>query len=194
MLLRSAALRASVRPLTRGALARPGSAIARRHASSDAVATTSSGGDLATEKAPEQDPESLSAFTGAPADMLRTRVVKIYQQAQTVQNATQNMIPWRMQWEDNQTKRWTNPLMGWTSTSDPLSNTHMTLEFGRQEDAIRFCQQQGWKYEVVESKPNKEIFASPKKYADNFKWKGGKGRYFPDLYKPPPPPPPPPKS
>ena len=42
--------------------------------------------------------------------------MKIYQQAQTVQNATQNMIPWRIQWEDDQTQRWTNPLMGWTST------------------------------------------------------------------------------
>ena len=32
--------------------------------------------------------------------MLKTRVVKIYQQAQSVQNATQNMVPWRLQWED----------------------------------------------------------------------------------------------
>ena len=49
----------------------------------------------------------------------------------------------------------------------------------------------GWAYEIIQSAPNKEINASPKKYADNFKWKGPKGRNFPDLYKPPPPPPPP---
>ena len=53
----------------------------------------------------------------------------------------------------------------------------------------------GWKYEIIQSKPNKELNASPKKYSDNFYWKGPKGRNFPDLYKPPPPPPPPkPKS
>ena len=49
----------------------------------------------------------------------------------------------------------------------------------------------GWKYEIIQPKPNKELNASPKKYSDNFKWKGPKGRNFPDLYKPPPPPPPP---
>ena len=74
---------------------------------------------------------------------MESRVIKIYQQAQTVQNATQNMLAWRIQWEDEQTKRWTNPLMGWTSTSDPLSNTHMTVEFATAEDAARFCQQNG---------------------------------------------------
>ena len=52
----------------------------------------------------------------------------------------------------------------------------------------------GWAYEIIQSAPNKEINASPKKYADNFKWKGPKGRNFPDLYKPPPPPPPPPAN
>jgi len=132
----------------------------------------------------------MSAFTGAPVEMMETRVVKIYQQAQGVQNATQNMIPWRMQWEDDQTNRWTNPLMGWTSTNDPLSNTHMTVEFSSSEDAARFCERNGWKYEIIQPKPNNELNASPKKYADNFKWKGPKGRNFPDLYKPPPPPPP----
>ena len=168
---------------------------AARSLSDKAIAKQGSGPDaLSTEQAPEVDPETMTAFTGAPAQMLESRVVKIYQQAQTVQNATANMIPWRLQWEDAQTKRWSNPLMGWTSTSDPLSNTHMTLEFNTPEDAARFCTQNGWKYEIVDTKPNKELNASPKKYADNFYWKGPKGRNFPDLYKPPPPPPPPPKS
>lgn len=175
---------------------------ATRALSSDALSTSASGkGDLSTETAPHVDAETMEAFTGTPAHMLESRVVKIYQQAQTVQNATQNMIPWRIQWEDDQTQRWTNPLMGWTSTSDPLSNTHMTVEFATAEDAARFCQQNGWKYEITASAPNKEILNGPKKYADNFKWKGPPGRAhgrstpsFPDLYIPPPPPPPPPKS
>ena len=113
-------------------------------ADSNAIAVKESVDDsVSTEADPEIDPETMTAFTGAPAGMLRNRVVKIYQQAQTVQNATQNMVPWRLQWEDKQTKRWPNPLMGWTSTSDPLSNTHMTLEFQTPDDAARFCKQNG---------------------------------------------------
>lgn len=169
----------------------------RRALSDKAVTTKTASGEVSTEIAPPVDPATIQTFTGATEDQLNKRLVKIYQQAQSVQNGTQNMIAWRLQWEDDHTKRWVNPLTGWTSTSDPLSNTHMALEFHSPEDAARFCQQNGWKYEIIESKPNKEITASPKKYADNFKWKGPKGRGshgFPDLYKPPPPPPPPPKS
>ena len=33
--------------------------------------------------------------------------------------------------------------MGWTSTSDPLSNTHMTLEFESRDDAVRFAERNG---------------------------------------------------
>ena len=164
---------------------------------SDAIATPAAkkgDGAISTEVKDFVDAETMEAFTGAPADMLASRVVKIYQQAQTVQNATQNMLSWRVQWEDGQTERWTNPLMGWTSTSDPLSNAHMTLEFSTADDAVRYCLQNGWKDEIAPTAPNKEILAEPKSYSANFKWKGPKGRKFPDLYKPPPPPPPPPKS
>ena len=128
-----------------GVLALPGMAVARRLATGDALAPATPGADksVSTEKAPQVDKASLSAFTGAPSSQLEKRVVKIYQQAQTVQNATQNTIPWRVQWEDQQTRRWSNPLMGWTSTNDPLSNTHMTLEFLTAEDAARFCEQNG---------------------------------------------------
>jgi len=179
----------SARALSRPALANR--ALLRGLSSNVIVKPGDSEKSVATETTPVVDKETLQAFTGAPAAMMETRVVQIYQQAQTVQNATQNMIPWRMQWEDGQTKRWSNPLMGWTSTNDPLSNTHMTLEFHTPEEAARFCERNGWKYEIIQPKPNKELNASPKKYSDNFKWKGPKGRNFPDLYKPPPPPPPP---
>lgn len=196
------------------ALARPAVSTRLRSLASDAVATSAAGDNsVSTETEPATDKSTLNAFTGAPVDMMETRVVKIYQQAQGVQNGTQNMIPWRLQWEDEQTQRWSNPLMGWTGTNDPLSNTHMTLDFGTAEDAMRFCEQNGarlptlsacspstltvsilsdagWKYEVIQSKPNKELNASPKKYSDNFKWRGPKGRTFPALYVPPPPPPP----
>ena len=146
---------------------------------------------------------------------LESRLVRIFTKSQGVQSGTQDTLPWRMQWEDTKTKRWTNPLMGWTSTSDPLSNTHMTLEFDTKEAAISFAQKNGarraaaapaasrsraapdraaWKYEVVEPDPPNRAIVTPKSYSDNFTWKGPKGRDFPDLYVPPPPPPPPPKE
>ena len=193
-MLRICALRSSgaalLAPRARAAAWAP--LAARARCLSDAVAPAAPGGkgEVSTETVPIADKSTISTFTGAPTGMMESRVVKIYQQAQSVQNATQNMVAWRMQWEDEQTQRWTNPLMGWTSTNDPLSNTNMTLEFGTPEDAARFCEQNGWKYEIVQPKPNAEIMASPKKYADNFKWKGPKGRAFPSLYQPPPPPPP----
>ena len=88
---------------------------------------------------------------------LESRLVRIFTKSQGVQSGTQDTLAWRMQWEDTKTKRWTNPLMGWTSTSDPLSNTHMTIDFATADDAARFCQQNGWNYEIMQPAPNKEI-------------------------------------
>lgn len=139
---------------------------------------------------PPARPRSAAQFTGAPTGMLETRTVRIFQQSQGVETGTQNTLSWRMQWEDDQTRRWTNPLMGWSSTSDPLSNTHMTLEFESAEAAVKFCDRNGWSSEVVKPKPNRSMLAKPRQYAANFGWKGPKGRDFPDLYIPPPPPPP----
>ncbi|KAL3922582.1 MAG: hypothetical protein SGPRY_004512, partial [Prymnesium sp.] len=91
------------------------------------------------------DPDNTraSTFTGTPPSLLSDRTVKIFQPSQGVQNGNANTNVWKMQWEDAHTKRWTNPLMGWTSTSDPLSNTHMTLEFHTAEDAVRFAESNG---------------------------------------------------
>ncbi len=43
-------------------------------------------------------------------------------------------------------ERWSNPLMGWTSTADPVSNVQ--LNFSTPDQAIKFCKKRGWKYEV----------------------------------------------
>lgn len=164
--------------------------VLRRSLCSNAVGEYQAGkGAVGSVAEPQYDKASISQFTGVPLSQLNTRMVKIFNQSQGVQNGNQNTMSWKMQWEDNQTKRWTNPLMGWSSTNDPLSNTHMTMEFHSSDAAVRFCEQNGWKYTVVQPKPHAELVRTPKKYADNFKWKGGPGhRPFPDLYIPPPPP------
>jgi NADH dehydrogenase (ubiquinone) Fe-S protein 4 len=103
-----------------------------------------SGKQVSTEQVqPQLDTRAVSAFTGTPKEMLDSRVVKIFKPAPTVQNATQPTLVWKMQWEDDVTRRWSNPLMGWCSTSDPLTNTHLTLEFSSSEDAVRFARNNG---------------------------------------------------
>mmetsp|Transcript_23455 Transcript_23455/g.40098 ORF Transcript_23455/g.40098 Transcript_23455/m.40098 type:complete len:176 (-) Transcript_23455:48-575(-) len=174
MLMRTAARRAAALPQQRQLLART-------------LCSKKPGDALSTDTSNVKP--NMGFFTGAPQTQTSTRVVKIFQPANTVVTGNQNTLVWRMQWEDASTKRWTNPLMGWSSTSDPLSNTHLTLEFQTAEDAVRFCDENGWKSQVVPTKPNRALHAKPKKYADNFKWQGPKGRSFPDLYVPPPPPP-----
>ena len=74
----------------------------------------------------EETKAAVSRFTGTPVEQMDKRTIKIYQPAPTVINATNNTLCWKVQWEDQHTQRWTNPLMGWTSTNDPLSNTHMS--------------------------------------------------------------------
>lgn len=67
--------------------------------------------------------------------------------------------------------RWENPLIGWTSTADPLENVHRaTLNFHTQEDAESFCRKHGWKFEVLSPKEQSET--RPKRYigyGDNFR-------------------------
>jgi NADH dehydrogenase (ubiquinone) Fe-S protein 4 len=38
-------------------------------------------------------------------------------------------------------ERWSNPLMGWTSTADPMSN--QVMFFDSPEQAVRFCKKMG---------------------------------------------------
>ena len=56
-----------------------------------------------------------------------------------------------------------NPLMGWESSSDTLSE--LKLEFSTKESAINYAKNNKIKFEIVESKESK-IFK--KSYSDNF--------------------------
>ena len=56
-----------------------------------------------------------------------------------------------------------NPLMGWESSSDTLSE--LKLEFSTKESAINYAKNNKIKFEIVEPKKRK-IFK--KSYSDNF--------------------------
>ncbi|KAF8055760.1 NDUFS4 [Scenedesmus sp. PABB004] len=75
---------------------------------------------------------------------------------------------WRIAFETQE--KWINPLMGWTSTADPLENVaRASLQFYTKEEALAFCRKHGWEATVVEPQPRRNTrqkrFAG---YGDNF--------------------------
>ena len=81
-----------------------------------------------------------------------------------MQSGTSNIQYWKMNFDNRE--RWENPLMGWSSSGDPLSN--MDVEFNTKEEAIAHCEKNGWKWFVdaheVPKKPR------VKNYGINFAW------------------------
>ncbi|XP_028399061.1 NADH dehydrogenase [ubiquinone] iron-sulfur protein 4, mitochondrial-like [Dendronephthya gigantea] len=110
-----------------------------------------------------EDPQ-LAILSGVPEEQLKTRKVQIFSPAQNaMQSGSFNTRLWRL--EFNTQDRWENPLMGWASSADPLSN--MVVEFGSKEEAINYVERQGWDYEVEEKKEPK---TREKSYGANFSW------------------------
>ncbi|KAG4069651.1 hypothetical protein HA402_014674 [Bradysia odoriphaga] len=72
----------------------------------------------------------ISAISGVPLEHIRTRRVRIYIPAKNaMQSGTNNVNNWEMEFDTRE--RWENPLMGWSSTGDPLSN--MKVEFNSKK-------------------------------------------------------------
>lgn len=100
---------------------------------------------------PGDDPElpaniaELAALSGMPENQAR-RVVEIAPYpSKTLQSGDRFNNVWQIKWRREE-ERWSNPLMGWTSTADPMSN--VVLDFDSREDAIAFAERNGWTYEV----------------------------------------------
>ena len=60
-------------------------------------------------------------------------------------------------------KKSVNPLMGWESSSNTL--TEIKLEFSSKENAVNYAKKNKLDYEVIESHKSK---ITKKSYADNF--------------------------
>ena len=69
---------------------------------------------------------------------------------------------WVLEFEPN-SARSTDPLMGWTSSSD--MNGQVRLQFDSQELAVAYAQAHGIPFQVIEPKERARII---KAYADNF--------------------------
>lgn len=107
----------------------------------------------------------LSPINGVPEEHVKTRRVCIHLPPKhAMQSGTDNLDHWVIDFDNRE--RWENPLMGWTSTGDPLSN--IEVRFGSKEEAIEHCERNGWRWFIgAEEKPKVERV---KNYGLNFHW------------------------
>uniref|UniRef100_A0A9J7YKA9 NADH dehydrogenase [ubiquinone] iron-sulfur protein 4, mitochondrial n=2 Tax=Cyprinidae TaxID=7953 RepID=A0A9J7YKA9_CYPCA len=106
----------------------------------------------------------ITTLTGVPEEHIKTRKVRIFVPARNaMQSGVKNTQKWKMDFDTRE--RWENPLMGWASTADPLSN--MVLSFSNKEDAIAFAEKNGWRYDITEKRVPKPRVKS---YGANFSW------------------------
>ena len=78
-----------------------------------------------------------------------------------MQSGLGKSIKWILEYETKDPTK--NPLMGWESSSDTLSE--LKLEFSTKEKAINYAKKKRINYELIEPKKRKVV---KKSYADNF--------------------------
>ena len=64
------------------------------------------------------------------------------------------------------TPRTSEPLMGWISAGDTMSELRNRLRFRTREEAIAFAKRNTWEYDLEESAERRII---PRNYLDNFR-------------------------
>uniref|UniRef100_A0AC35GQP6 NADH dehydrogenase [ubiquinone] iron-sulfur protein 4, mitochondrial n=1 Tax=Panagrolaimus sp. PS1159 TaxID=55785 RepID=A0AC35GQP6_9BILA len=115
---------------------------------------------------PADPGREVADLSGVPDEHKEERVARIFRPSrESPQTAWNNTKVWKIELDNRQ--RWENPLMGWASSGDPLSNIAGNLDFASKEDAIAFCQKNRWNYDVEEVHERKII---PKQYGTNFSW------------------------
>ena len=88
--------------------------------------------------------------------------VKIYKPAKSsMQSGLGKTKNWILEYFDE--KNGINPLMGWESSTDTLSE--VKLEFSSKENAISYAKKNKLSYEIIENEKKKIV---KKSYADNF--------------------------
>ena len=78
-----------------------------------------------------------------------------------MQSGTGKSIKWILEFETNNPTK--NPLMGWESSNDTLSE--VIIEFSSKELAVNYAKKKKIDYEVIEPKKRK---ITKKSYAQNF--------------------------
>ena len=96
------------------------------------------------------------------APTIKMKKVKIYKPSKTaMQSGTKKFDKWILEYFTNKTG--INPLMGWESSEDTMSE--IKLEFNSKELAINYAKKNKLNFEIIE--PNKRKMVK-KSYANNF--------------------------
>ncbi|GAA5830322.1 hypothetical protein JCM5353_007591 [Sporobolomyces roseus] len=129
---------------------------------------TGTEGQIVPAKRPTGHVVQAGVVSGAPVELHR-RPVRIFRPSPpATQSAKATSHHWRVDWDVLQgSGRWENPLMGWASSADYMQGTH--VKFNSKQEAIAFCEKQGWEFYVQE--PNVQKFVT-KSYANNYKYVG----------------------
>jgi hypothetical protein len=91
-------------------------------------------------------------------------LARIYRPSKTaMQSGKGKTQDWVLEFEATDARR-PDPLMGWTQTADTQSS-QLRLSFDSKEDAVRYADQHGIAFQLIDPKPAKRII---KAYADNF--------------------------
>ncbi len=90
-------------------------------------------------------------------------LARIYRPSRNaMQSGKANTKRWVLEFEPK-TARWSDPLMGWTQTTD--LDGQVRVRFDTMEEAVAYAQRNGIAFQLVEAKPPKRII---KAYSDNF--------------------------
>jgi hypothetical protein len=91
-------------------------------------------------------------------------LARIFRPSKTaMQSGRAKTNEWVLEFEPKDARR-SDPLMGWTVTSDTESS-QIQLHFATTEEAVRYAEAHGIPFQLVDPKPAKRII---KAYADNF--------------------------
>jgi hypothetical protein len=92
--------------------------------------------------------------------------VRIHQPAKNaMQSGRAGTEDWRIE-PELATPRMPEPLMGWVSAGDTLSELQGRLRFRTPEEAVSFARRKGWDY-VMEEPAERRV--RPRNYLDNFR-------------------------
>jgi hypothetical protein len=91
-------------------------------------------------------------------------LARIYRPSKTaMQSGKAKTNDWVLVFEPQSALR-SDPLMGWTQSSD-MASSEVVLSFDTKEEAVRYAEHHGIAFQLLESKAPKRII---KAYADNF--------------------------
>ncbi len=91
-------------------------------------------------------------------------LARIFRPSKTaMQSGKQKTQDWVLEFEPTDARR-SDPLMGWTQTTD-TSSSQVRLSFDTREEAVRYADQHGIAFQLIDPKPARRIL---KAYADNF--------------------------